>query len=230
MKVLALIPARGGSKGLPRKNVLDVGGHPLIAWTIAAAQRSKYISDVVVSTDDEEIRTASLKYGAKAPFLRPSALSSDTATSVDVALHALRFFEEEKYDFLIFLQPTSPLRTAADIDQAFELMLAKRAVSCVSICEVQQSPYLMYTVRADGSLDSLLPTLGVTRRQDFPNVYALNGAVYVSSCQRLVTEKTFFDDATVGYLMPLSRSVDIDTAEDMASLNGLLFSDMLSIP
>lgn len=230
MKVLALIPARGGSKGLPRKNVLDIGGHPLIAWTIAAAKQSKYITDVVVSTDDDEIARVSRRYGASAPFLRPTDLSSDTASSIDVALHALQFFGDVHYDYIIFLQPTSPLRTAADIDEAVELMLAKQAASCVSICEVQQSPYIMYTVRPDGSLDSLLPATKVTRRQDFPKVYALNGAIYVSSCQRLMTSRAFLDEATVGQLMPLSRSVDIDTADDMASIEGLLSSDMLSIP
>ncbi len=230
MKVLALIPARGGSKGLPRKNVLDIGGHPLIAWTIAAAKQSKYITDVVVSTDDDEIARVSRRYGASAPFLRPTDLSSDTASSIDVALHALQFFGDVHYDYIIFLQPTSPLRTAADIDEAVELMLAKQAASCVSICEVQQSPYIMYTVRPDGSLDSLLPATKVTRRQDFPKVYALNGAIYVSSCQRLMTSRAFLDEATVGHLMPLSRSVDIDTADDMASIEGLLSSDMLSIP
>lgn len=230
MKVLALIPARGGSKGLPRKNVLDIGGHPLIAWTIAAAKQSKYITDVVVSTDDDEIARVSRRYGASTPFLRPTDLSSDTASSIDVALHALQFFGDSYYDFIIFLQPTSPLRTAADIDEAVELMLAKQAASCVSICEVQQSPYIMYTVSPDGRLDSLLPATKVTRRQDFPKVYALNGAIYVSSCHRLVTSRTFLDEATVGHLMPLSRSVDIDTADDMASIEGLLSSDMLSIP
>lgn len=229
MKVLALIPARGGSKGLPRKNVVETGGHPLIAWTISAAKKSKYVSDVIVSTDDEEIKSVSLKYGAKVPFLRPAELSSDTAKSIDVALHALHFCQNEAYDLLVFLQPTSPLRTADDIDDAIEQMVAKGAASCVSICEVQQSPYLMYTVGADGSLSSLLPATKWTRRQDFPTVYALNGAVYVSLCQRLLSEKSFFDDATVGYIMPLKRSVDIDTADDLASIDGLLSSDMINI-
>ncbi|MFZ4123967.1 MAG: cytidylyltransferase domain-containing protein, partial [Candidatus Planktophila sp.] len=219
MKVLALIPARGGSKGLPRKNVLEVGGHPLIAWTISAAKKSKYVSDVIVSTDDEEIKSVSLRYGAKVPFLRPVDLSSDTAKSIDVALHALQFFQNEAYDLLVFLQPTSPLRTAQDIDEAIEQMVTKGAASCVSICEVQQSPYLMYTIGADGGLNSILPATGWTRRQDFPAVYALNGAIYVSLCQRLLSARSFFDDATVGHIMPFMRSVDIDTADDLASID-----------
>ena len=129
-KVLALITARGGSKGLPRKNVLLAGGKPLIAWTVEAAVSSECIDRVVLTSDDDEIMAAAMAAGCDVPFCRPAHLASDVATSLDVVLHAID--QLPGYEYVVLLQPTSPLRTAADIDAAFELMLETEAPSCVS--------------------------------------------------------------------------------------------------
>lgn len=212
-KVLALIPARGGSKGLPRKNILDVGGKPLIAWTIDAALKSKFIDHVILSSDDEEIMQAAKDYGCAVPFRRPDYLAGDTASSIDVVIHALD--QISGFDYVILLQPTSPLRSAADIDEAFTQMLSVNAHSCVSICEADQSPYWMYIIKDGQKIDPVLPRLTcASRRQDLPTVYVLNGAIYIANINWLRINKNFINADTVGYLMSKKSSLDIDTAED----------------
>jgi CMP-N,N'-diacetyllegionaminic acid synthase len=212
-KVLALIPARGGSKGLPRKNVLVAGGRPLIGWTIAAAEASRAIGATVVSSDDEEIIAVAQDSGCNVPFRRPGDLASDTASTMDVVFHALD--QLPQYEYLVLLQPTSPLRSAADIDAAFELMVRCGAPSCVSVCDVAQSPYWMYRVGDDERLSAVLPAPeGVTRRQDLPSVYTLNGAIYIAQIDWLRRTRSFVAAETVAYRMPIERSIDIDTHED----------------
>ena len=141
--VLAVIPARGGSKRLPRKNCLLLQGKPLIVYSIEAAKESVYIDEVVVSTDDEEIASLARQAGASVPFLRPAELSTDEASSVDVVAHALNYYqvnEKKLFDYVVLLQPTSPLRTAAHINQALELLKEKKADAIVSVCEAEHSP------------------------------------------------------------------------------------------
>ncbi len=212
-KVLALITARGGSKGLPRKNVLLAGGKPLIAWTVDAAISAECVERAVLSSDDHAIMDAARAAGCDVPFCRPAHLASDCATSIDVVLHALD--QLPGYKYVVLLQPTSPLRVAADIDAAFSLMLERDAPSCVSVCEVDQSPYWMYRVESDNKLQRLLPELqSITRRQDLPPVYILNGAIYIARIDWLRANKNFVSSETVAYFMPKERSLDIDTAED----------------
>lgn len=212
-KVLALITARGGSKGLPRKNVLLAGGKPLVAWTVDAAISAECVERVVLSSDDHEIMDAARSAGCDVPFCRPAHLASDVATSIDVVLHALD--QLPGYQYVLLLQPTSPLRTAADIDAAFELMIESGAPSCVSVCDVDQSPYWMYRVVEGNKLQRLLPDVDrVTRRQDLPPTYALNGAIYIAQIDWLRANKSFLGVETVAYLMPKERSLDIDTAQD----------------
>jgi N-acylneuraminate cytidylyltransferase len=212
-RVIALITARGGSKGLPRKNVLIAGGKPLVAWTVEEAFSAKCIDRVVLSSDDDEIMVAAKAAGCDIPFSRPAHLAGDIASSIDVVLHALD--QLPGYEYVVLLQPTSPLRTAADIDAAFALMLEKAAPSCVSVCEVDQSPYWMYRVEANNKLQRLLPEIrGVTRRQDLPPIYVLNGAIYIARIDWLRANNNFVGLETVAYLMPKERSLDIDTAED----------------
>lgn len=212
-KVLALIPARGGSKGLPRKNVLVAGGRPLIGWTVAAAQSSAAVGHTILSSDDDEIMAAARASGCSVPFRRPAELASDTASTMDVVFHALDQFPQ--YEYLVLLQPTSPLRSAADIDAAFALMQQQRAPSCVSVCEVEQSPYWMYRVGVDERLSAVLQAPeGVSRRQDLPPVYTLNGAIYIARTDWLRRTRSFVGADTVGYRMPRERSIDIDTAQD----------------
>ncbi len=212
-KTLAVITARGGSKGLPRKNVLMAGGKPLVAWTVEAAIAAECVSRVVLSSDDEEIMAAAKDAGCDVPFTRPSHLASDTASSIDVLLHALD--QLPRFDYVVLLQPTSPLRTAEDIDAAFELMLERGAPSCVSVCEADQSPYWMYKVAAGDKLQRLLSEVnGATRRQDLPPIYVLNGAIYIAQIDWLRANKSILGGETVAYLMPKDRSLDIDTAQD----------------
>lgn len=212
-KVLALITARGGSKGLPRKNVLLAGGKPLLAWTVDAAISAECVDRVVLSSDDHEIMDAARSAGCDVPFCRPAHLASDVATSIDVVLHALN--QLPGYEYVVLLQPTSPLRTAADIDAAFELMIESGAPSCLSVCDVDQSPYWMYRVVAGNKLERLLSEVDmVTRRQDLPPIYVLNGAIYIAHIDWLRANKSFISEDTVAYVMPKERSLDIDTAQD----------------
>lgn len=223
--VLAIIPARGGSKGLPRKNVLDLAGKPLIAWTIAAALLARCVSRTIVSTDDDEIAAVAQAVGAEVPFRRPAGLSSDTATSVDAVLHAIDSLPET-YDYIVLLQPTSPLRTAAHIDAAFDLLKTHDAPSCVSVCEVAKSPYLMVQFGADARITPVLSLDGKNhRRQDLPPTYELNGAIYITTPTVLREARSFVTEATLGLIMPRALSADIDTAADLHTVQTYLNED-----
>lgn len=223
--ILALVTARGGSKGLPRKNVLPLAGKPLIAWTIEAALGSRFISECVVSTDDAEIAGVARKAGALVPFMRPENLASDTASSIEVILHALEWAQSQsrRYDTLLLLQPTSPLRTKDDIDAALELFSAAGAKSCVSVCECVPPPHWSFTMDADNRLRQLIECPStVTRRQDLPATFHVNGALYIENVDWLLAGKTLISNATLGYVMPRERSVDIDSALDFLIAETLL--------
>ena len=213
-KVLAVITARGGSKGLIRKNVLDLAGLPLIAWTIKAAQASKYISKVILSSDNDEIIQVAQRYDCEVPFKRPSYLATDSATSVDVLQHALE--NSPGYDFIILLQPTSPLRTSVDIDAAFELMISLDAKSCVSVCKTSKTPYWMYSLGDDGALEKLLPApKDIDSRQAAPETFELNGAIYIIHIDHFNKKQSLIPEKTVAYLMDRSVSIDIDSQSDL---------------
>lgn len=217
LRVLAVITARGGSKGVVGKNLRPIGGRPLIGWTIDEAAKSKYIDRTILTSDDDAIIDFALAEGCEAPFVRPDHLATDEATSLDVVRHAL---DEEGagFDLLVLLQPTSPFRTARDIDAAVDKMLAEDARTCISVCEVSKSPHWMFEIK-DG--ERLTPVLKVedvprnTRRQDLPPVYIVNGAVYVAYIADLLGDGNFIDDDTVGYIMPVDRSLDIDHELDL---------------
>lgn len=213
-KVLAIVPARGGSKGVPRKNIRDLAGKPLIAWSILAGRGSKYVDRLIVSTEDEEIAEVARRCGAEVPFLRPAHLAKDDTPGIDPVLHALE--ELPGYDYVVLLQPTSPLRDSGDIDGCLELCLSTGASGCVSVTEPDKSPYWMYTVAGDGTMRPLLELERATRRQDLPKVWALNGAVYVARVEGLCAERSFLTADTRAYLMPKERSADIDTEIDLA--------------
>jgi len=227
--MLALIAARGGSKGLPRKNVLMAGGRPLIAWTIGAALESAAVDKVVLSSDDDEIMEAANAWGCAVPFRRPDGLATDTASSMDVVLHALD--QLPGFEYIVLLQPTSPLRTAADIDAAFALLKSSGAPSCVSVTEADQSPYWMFNLTEDGKLLNLLPQRSdLTRRQDLPPVYVLNGALYIARVDWLRKSNSFTADGCVAYLMSKQNSIDIDTAEDFELFRSRLESSQSYVP
>jgi CMP-N,N'-diacetyllegionaminic acid synthase len=212
--VLAIITARGGSKGLPRKNLLPLGGEPLIAWTVRAALNARCIARVIVSTDDNEIAAAAQAAGAEIPFCRPAELASDTASSLDVMLHALDAMGGGER--AVLLQPTSPFRTSNDLDIGCARWLdATGAGSCVSVCQADMSPWLMYTHGPDRQLERLLPEPpGGLRRQDLPKALVLNGAFYFVDVARLRAERQFVFDDSLGHEMPVDRSLDIDTMVD----------------
>lgn len=210
---LALITARGGSKGLPRKNVLLTAGKPLIAWTVHAALAATTVGRVVLSSDDDEIIEAAAAAGCDIPFRRPPELATDEASSMDVVFHALQ--ELPDYEFVVLLQPTSPLRTGADIDAAFKLMLDHNAPACVSVTDVDQSPYWMYEVTENDRLRSLFEqSPKINRRQDLPPIFTLNGAIYIAKVEWLLQSRSFLGPETIAYKMPRSRSIDIDNAID----------------
>lgn len=213
LTVLALISARGGSKGLPGKNIRRVAGRPLIDFTIAAARRARCVDRIVLSTDDPAIAEVARACGCEVPFLRPAELATDEARSIDVVLHALDALPP--YDLVVLLQPTSPTRSAADIDEACALLLQHEASSCVSVTLVEQNPYWMYQLDAGARLQPLLPPVAsAARRQDLPLVYVLNGAVYAARSAWLRETRSFVGEGTVAHVMPHDRSIDIDTLED----------------
>jgi CMP-N,N'-diacetyllegionaminic acid synthase len=219
VSVLALIPARGGSKGIPRKNIMPIAGRPLIAWTIAAALAAR-VDAVVVSTDDAEIADAARAAGATVPFLRPAALAADDTPGIDPVLHALD--ELPGFDTVLLLQPTSPLRSTADIDAALALKAATAAPSVVSVSEPATHPYWVYAIGPDGRMVPLIDQQKAPRRQDLPAVHALNGALYLADSAWLQSGRRFVDANTRAFIMPPERSVDIDTPLDWLIAEALL--------
>ncbi|MGM9571749.1 MAG: cytidylyltransferase domain-containing protein [bacterium] len=212
--VLAVIPARGGSKRLPGKNIKLLKDKPLIAWTIEEAENSKYIDRVIVSTDDKEIADISRLFKADVPFLRPAALAQDTTSTVDVLVDLLS--KVEKYDYLCLLQPTSPLRTSDDIDGALAYFEEKKADSVISVCVAEHSPLWSNVLPPDNSLSNFIDDkIKNKRSQDLPVYYRLNGAVYIIKTEKLLQERELLlSENCYAYVMPNERSVDIDTAMD----------------
>lgn len=213
-RLLGLITARGGSKALPRKNVLPLAGKPLMAWTIEAAQASRYLDRLVLSSDDDEIIRVAKEHGCEVPFRRPAHLARDDTPGVEPVLHALN--QLDGFDYAVLLQPTSPLRTTADIDAAIEQCIVDQAPSCVSVVERDKPPQWMFTFGEGRRLAPALPEQErVARRQDAAPVYVLNGAVYVAEVRRLRQSRQLVMQETVGYVMSPERSVDVDTRLDL---------------
>jgi CMP-N-acetylneuraminic acid synthetase len=181
-KILALIPARGGSKGIKDKNITDLGGKPLIAYSVECGLHSKYVDSVVVTTDSAKIAEVAKQCGARVPFLRPAELASDTAKTLDAVLHAVKTLEGmgESYDLLLLLQPTQPLRTSEDVDGAIEAYFALGGEDLVSVCEVSDHPILIRTIE-QGRLQNLLSCSSTCRRQDMPAYYRINGCIYINA-------------------------------------------------
>jgi CMP-N-acetylneuraminic acid synthetase len=226
MDCLALIPARGGSKGIPRKNVRVFSGRPLIEWTIDAARKSDVPARVVVSTEDPEIAAISRRAGAEVPFTRPARLALDESTAIDVVLSALDWFEEHERwipETVLLLQPTSPLRSADDLRGAAQRLVASGADAVVSVQRAQENPFWMKTTDDAGRLHNLLEAPSL-RRQDLPSVYLLNGAIYLTKTAALRQHRSFSPPDTVAYVMPIERSVDIDTEADWQCAESLAAS------
>lgn len=219
--VLAIIPARGGSKTVPRKNVKEIAGKPLIAWTIEAAKKSKYIDRLVLSSEDPEIIDVAQSWGCEVPFIRPAELARDDTPGMDPIIHTIQNLEN--YDYMVLLQPTSPLRNVSDIDQCIEMCVLKNSNVCVSVSETEKSPYWMFSLENNFTMTSILSAKDTNlRRQDLPTFVALNGALYVAKCDWLLLNKTFVTNETIAYQMPKERSIDIDTEYDMCIAEAIL--------
>ncbi len=219
MSVLAVIPARGGSKSIPNKNIVDVGGKPLIAWTIEESQKSSAIERLIVSTDSQRIAEIALEYGAEVPFMRPDKLAADDTPGIDPIIHAANWLEENvgyRSEYVMCLSPTTPLRTAFDIDASIEMIRNKGADAVVSIVLAKHHPNWMKRMDADGYMvDYIQQENLIPRRQDLPDVYALNGAIYLARREVLLEKRSWYTEKTCAYVMPEERSIDIDTPWDL---------------
>jgi len=217
-KILGVITARGGSKGIPRKNIKDLAGKPLIAYTIEVGRKSKYLTRCILSSDDEEIIEISKSYGADAPFVRPESLAQDKSTSMSVVQDALTWLKKnnsEEYDYLMILQPTSPLRTAEDIDNSIEIAIKKNADSVMSVMELDDFSLKKLKKIKNGLILPFIENEGIKsdRRQDLEKVYKRNCAIYLTKTE-LIMNGDLFGKKSYAYLMPEERSVDINRLID----------------
>lgn len=223
--VIGLIPARGGSKGVPRKNMRVMAGKPLIDFSILAAQQSHYIDSVYVSSDDQAILRHAQTIGATG-IVRPDEFASDTASAIEVVNHFIgmlpnALLQEDPY--IVYLQPTSPFRTTRHIDEALEQMLAAKARSLVSVTEMEKSPFKMFTLDAKGCLQSLFDEkLSNARRQDLPAVFAPNGAIYVFRVSEFKARGGFPSNGSLPFIMNQEDSLDIDTEDDIRRAEKIL--------
>jgi CMP-N-acetylneuraminic acid synthetase len=216
-RVLSIIPARGGSKGLSRKNIVNLAGKPLIVWTIEASLGSKYITKTVVSSDDKEILDISVEYGAEI-IRRPDYLAGDTTTSESVVSHAIDYLQStgEEFDIVVLLQPTSPLRNAKDIDNSFEKLFRENVTALISVCETDNKILKAFKENEKGFMEGLSNNkYPFMRRQDLPKTYMSNGAIYIVKVSDFLKNNSFYTAKTISYVMSGARSLDIDTKEDL---------------
>ena len=230
-KYLGVIPARGGSKGIPKKNIRAMNGKPLIVYTIEAANaaiEAGALDRCIVSTDSTEIAEISRNFGAEVPFIRPDYLSGDTIKSVDVILHALEFMEEqgEHYDAVITLQPTSPLRTSLDLIEGIRMFDEKSSDSLIAVYEdVKANGFNYYRMgpNHEGLAEHKEHNTGI-RRQEMKPMYVRNGALYISSIELLKERKLIIGDVPLLYVMPKERSIDVDSMMDFAYIEMIMKS------
>jgi len=209
---LGIIPARGGSKGIPYKNIQEIAGKPLIAWTILEAKKSKYIDRLILSSEDEKIIKTAKNWGCDVPFIRPKEIAQDDTPGVDPVFHAIKHVPG--YEYIVLLQPTSPLRIAYDIDACIELCINRGSNICVSITEQAKNPYLLCNIDKNSNVYPILKERFISIRQKAPKTYIINGAVYVAEIKWLKRTNSFLTPETIGYIMPYDRSIDIDTELD----------------
>ena len=219
LKVLAVVPARGGSKRVPRKNLRLVGGRPLIAWTIDAARASQYIDHLAVSSDDKEILDIAGRLGCDSPLQRPAALATDEAPGIDPVLHAIGVLPG--YDIVVLLQPTSPLRRPSDIDACIKKCVSQGVNACVSVTPSRENPAWLFRLDSRGCMIPALSRSHDSARNE-DQLQVLNGAVYTTRVPWLLERRTFLTAETVGYVMPDEYSLDIDTPQDLALADVLL--------
>ncbi len=228
-KVLAIIPARGGSKGLPGKNVKELCGKPLIAWPICAAKKSLYVDKIVVSTEDLNIADIARREGAEVPFLRPESLAVDDSTTISVLLHVLNNLVEtgETFDYCLLLQPTSPLTEGCDINKALELLESMRtkADSIVGVSEVVSThPVFDARINQEGLITPYVGEdfSGAVRRQDIEKLYFFDGSLYISDVKTLLEKQTFYHDRTLPYIVPKWKAFDVDDMVDLICIEAVM--------
>lgn len=231
MNILGIITARGGSKGVPNKNLELVAGKPLIAWTVATAIASRRLTRTIVSTDSQQIASAAQKHGGCVPFLRPPELAQDRTPHAPVIQHAInwvRTYDKFAPDYIVILQPTSPFRLPEDIDNAVEIAVTKKANSVISLCHSHRPPWWAKTISEDGRVFSLLPqTQQPGLRQEMPPAFMPNGAVYVVDVPYFMQTGVIVGDNSYAYLMPENRSLDIDTEWDLQLARLIMESNTL---
>lgn len=228
MKYLVIIPARGGSKRIPGKNIKALNSKPLIQYTIEAVKDSHFLNrnEIFISTDSEEISETCRGLGCKIPFLRNPELATDSASSAGLVEEYLDYFNRQKIQIenIILLQPTSPLRTGIDLDNAIKLFEQKQAVSLVSVCESEANPYYLFKKQGDSLVPLSEKELGFKRSQDLDKVFRLNGAIYIIKTEEFIKYKSFIINETIGFEMPMIRSVDIDDDQDWQLAEAILES------
>ena len=219
-RVLAIIPARGGSKGLPRKNIRDLCGKPLVAWSIEKAKRSRHLDVVLVTTDSQEIADVARQYGAAVPFLRPGDLATDHASTYDVICHALAHYrtgEGREFDYTVLLEPTSPLREDDDVDRMLQALDARADEfdAIVSLGRVGEHPSIMKRVHDDGRIEPFCPELAqTTRRQDNAPAYFPFGVAYIAKTRALLDENTFYTRRCMAFRIKRYQNYEIDDIYD----------------
>ncbi len=226
LRVLAIVPARAGSKRVKDKNIRELGGKPLIAWTLESLKKSKYLDDAFVSTDSIQIQGISEEYGIDCHPLRPAELATDTASINEVVLDVIKH-KKFGFDIILLLQPTSPFRTAQDIDEALELLIRNNANSVISVCVTDVHP--SWTLKLGDSLDmrELVENINSKRSQDLEKFYRLNGAIYAARLDEIRKAKSFYiKEKTLAHIMKRLDSIDIDSEEDFY-LAKLLMSDRI---
>lgn len=235
MRVLFVVTARGGSKGVPRKNIAYIGKYPLVAYKIIAAQKSKYDKRIIVSTDDREIADVSKKYGAEVPFMRPHELATDDASSMDVVEHAMRWIEENDenhYDYVCLMEPSSPFLSYIDVDKAIELLSKSDADSLIGVKEAEVSSIFIHPLDRNGRLSLLyrsLVEMKSLRRQDQIKEYTPNGCIYLAKWDYLKNRKQIYAENSVPYIMPSERSIEIDTNLDLLVAETLVSNGMMDL-
>ncbi len=224
-KIIAIIPARSGSKGLPDKNIRILNGKPLLAYSIGAAREAGIFDEIFLSTDSQEYANIAIQHGANVPFLRSDELATDAASTLDCVKEALDQYNTigKQFDIFVILQPTSPLRTPQDIVAAVETMIVNNADTVVSVCEADHSPLWYNTLPESKSLNGFLRQEVLTKtRQELPTYYRINGAVYVVKTEYFARSQNIYDCNSFAYIMPKENSIDIDTLLDFSIAEYLL--------
>ena len=225
-KILAIVPARGGSKGLPGKNIKPLCGKPLIGWTIEQAQSSKYIDEIFVSTDSNEIAAVAEDFGIKVPFLRPAELATDTSPSSAFVLHTIGYYRNkgQEFDYILLLEPTSPLRDITDINIAIEQLLNHdTAKSIVGVSKVEAThPAFLVDISKEGLLKPYLKEMKTLRRQELSDLYFFEGSLYLSDIEFYIKEQTFYHDLTLPYVVPKYKAYEIDDIVDFYIVEKIL--------